>query len=57
MPCSKTCGDGFTTRNRSIEQKAVNGGKICEGQENERKNCLDVECPGIDMILAKVIVF
>ena len=46
MDCSKTCGQGWTKRQRSIQQHAVNGGNVCKGENMENKICKSVDCPG-----------
>ena len=44
--CTKTCGDGLMTRERSIEENAINNGKPCEGKNSDTKACNIVDCPG-----------
>ena len=47
-PCSKTCGEGTQVRTRVISKQESNGGRPCEGNRRESRNCLaQKECPGI----------
>ena len=44
--CSKSCGGGFRTSARKIEQEALNGGAPCVGGASRNETCgLDL-CPG-----------
>ena len=44
--CTKSCGGGFQTRLRDVEQQAFNGGKQCEGESTDLRVCNEHECPG-----------
>ena len=44
--CTKTCGDGLRTRDRSIEQNSINNGKPCEGKNSDTEACKLNDCPG-----------
>ena len=44
--CTKSCGGGFQTRLRDIEQQAQNGGAICEGESTDLRVCAEHACPG-----------
>ena len=46
--CSKTCGPGSQTRQRTCDKPPPSaGGKQCDGSGSETKNCNDKACPGI----------
>ena len=34
------------TRERSIEENAINNGKPCEGKNSDTKACKKMDCPG-----------
>eukprot|EP00746_Dinoflagellata_sp_MGD_P149407 gnl/MRDRNA2_/MRDRNA2_81439_c0_seq1.p1 gnl/MRDRNA2_/MRDRNA2_81439_c0~~gnl/MRDRNA2_/MRDRNA2_81439_c0_seq1.p1 ORF type:complete len:3654 (+),score=523.54 gnl/MRDRNA2_/MRDRNA2_81439_c0_seq1:90-11051(+) len=38
-PCSSVCGDGQTSRVRSVNKPALNGGKGCTGPVTETQSC------------------
>ena len=42
--CSKTCGTGIQERQRQISQFPENGGKQCDGEAHETKQCLNKLC-------------
>ena len=44
--CSKTCGGGTQTSNRTITQFAEHGGKECRGEASKNKSCNRNICPG-----------
>ena len=44
--CSKTCGGGTHTANRTIMQIAEHGGKECRGKGSIKKSCNRNICPG-----------
>ena len=44
--CSKTCGGGTHTANRTITQIAEHGGKECRGKGFRKKSCNRNICPG-----------
>lgn len=43
--CSKTCGDGYQSRQRSKLISAENGGRDCEGSSNDKQSCNLRNCP------------
>jgi len=43
--CSKQCGKGILTRNRTVEQPKEFGGKECTGKAEETQPCNDIPCP------------
>ena len=43
--CSKSCGSGMSTRNRTFEQEARHGGNECQGEKTEQKACKTQPCP------------
>ncbi|XP_052699211.1 SCO-spondin-like isoform X2 [Crassostrea angulata] len=44
--CSKTCGDGIKSRNRTCSNPApLHGGKLCSGTTTETVTCSDGPCP------------
>lgn len=43
--CTKTCGSGITTRHRSKEQDAQNGGTCTSNIAKEEEKCNEEECP------------
>ena len=46
-PCTKTCGNGKRNRVRLCNNPApANGGKTCEGKEENSEACLVRQCPG-----------
>ena len=45
--CTKSCGGGRTLRSRSVETQPLHGGKECQGEQIETKNCNEHPCPGI----------
>ena len=47
--CSKSCGGGEKTSNRSVIKPALNGGKDCEGEDIQIESCNDQPCAGIDI--------
>ena len=47
--CSKSCGGGEKTSNRSVVKSALYGGKECEGKEIQIGSCNDQPCPGINI--------
>ena len=54
--CTKTCGDGLETRERSIEENAINNGKPCEGKNSDTRACKIIDCPG-NKVCIKLQVF
>ena len=42
--CSKTCGGGVQSRNRTIEIEAKNGGKPCTGKDVAHRQCGTITC-------------
>ena len=43
--CSRTCGEGMHTKQRTCSNPAPkNGGKSCEGVSNESRKCLNRQC-------------
>ena len=44
--CTKSCGGGFQTRLRDIEQQAQNGGAKCSGESTDLRVCAEHACPG-----------
>ena len=44
--CTKSCGGGFQTRLRDIEQQGQNGGLECTGDSTDLKVCNEHACPG-----------
>ena len=54
-PCSASCGDGLQSRTRKVLERAHNGGKECEGDEEEFRRCFQEPCklsgPGQNSIL------
>ena len=45
--CSKTCGDGQQTRNRTCDNSAAaHGGDPCDSEAFETRQCKVLECPG-----------
>ena len=44
--CTKSCGGGFQTRLRDVEQQAFNGGAKCEGESTDLRVCNEHACPG-----------
>ena len=44
--CTKSCGGGFQTRLRDIEQQAQNGGEKCSGESTDLRVCAEHACPG-----------
>ena len=44
--CTKSCGGGFQTRLRDIDQQAQNGGAECEGESTDLRVCAEHACPG-----------
>ena len=49
--CSRTCGDGLQTRNRTIKTLAANGGAECTGFSTDYEVCNVMVCPKFGMIL------
>ena len=47
--CSKSCGNGFQDRKRTIAALAKNGGKECLGSSRARKSCTKGKCEGISI--------
>lgn len=48
-PCSQTCGEGQTSRFRTITEHAKHGGRACEGVTRETIPCTgNAECPWVD---------
>ena len=45
-PCSKTCGGGYKTFQRTVIQQATYGGKQCYGALSKTKSCNNQPCPG-----------
>ena len=45
--CSKTCGGGEQSRNRTVSQEAMNGGAPCVGSYTNTQTCNEDGCPGI----------
>ena len=43
--CSKSCGGGTQTWQRTEQIKSKNGGKPCSGNGNYRENCNTQSCP------------
>ena len=52
--CSKTCGIGFGTRERSrtVQTPAKNDGLPCEGSRDVIEKCTIKPCPGKYIIIA-----
>merc|ERR1719162_938652 len=48
--CSKTCGDGTTTRTRKVTKKTAFGGKVCPVLA-QSKSCNSQACP-IDCVVS-----
>ena len=48
--CSKSCGGGSKVAERTVETKAIGGGKACEGDSRKIKLCNEQPCPGMDII-------
>ena len=44
--CSATCGDGTREFVRKVRQRAINGGKKCDGASRKTENCAVDPCPG-----------
>ena len=44
--CTASCGNGTKTLTRSVLRNATNGGKPCDGVEEEIVNCDYEQCPG-----------
>ena len=45
--CSKTCGGGIKTRQRTCTNPApANGGKDCKGSSSDSMSCNEQGCPG-----------
>ena len=44
--CTKTCGMGSNSRNRSIAIEASNGGMDCSGETDMTMSCNEGECIG-----------
>ena len=49
--CSSTCGGGWKTRSRTVQEQAQNGGQPCHGQQQEIVDCNTHGCPGITTFL------
>ena len=47
--CSKSCGGGERTSNRSVIKPALYGGKECEGEDIQIESCNDQPCPGMNI--------
>ena len=47
--CSKSCGGGEKTSNRSIIKLPLYGGIECEGKDTQIESCNDQPCPGINI--------
>jgi len=45
MPCTRTCGMGFSHRSRSYDPKPSNGGGHCAGAHMEMIDCNGMKCP------------
>ena len=44
--CSKTCGNGTTSRQRVCDSPApAHGGKECQGESTQTKDCFEQHCP------------
>ena len=48
--CSKTCGWGIKTSERTISRHALNGGKECSGDTIQTEKCKLRDCPGKKII-------
>ena len=44
-PCSKSCGGGTQTWQRTELVKSKNGGRPCQGEETYKQNCNTNSCP------------
>ena len=49
--CSKSCGGGNRTSNRTILQNAVNGGEECVGDAIKTESCNPQPCSGISYMI------
>ena len=49
--CSKECGSGERSRKRKKNVQAANGGKECNGTDNQSETCNIIACPGRNMLL------
>ena len=49
--CTKSCGGGFQTRLRDIEQQAQNGGEKCSEESTDLRVCAEHPCPGEKKII------
>ena len=52
--CSRTCGGGFETRERSKVREAANGGKECTGLSMEFRSCNLMACPSNNLSINKI---
>ena len=44
--CPVACGEGVQSRHRKVLQHAENGGKECEGEEEQFRKCSKRPCTG-----------
>ena len=49
--CTVTCGTGSQSRSRECDSPVPsNGGSTCSGETSERRDCKDIECPGMSCL-------
>ena len=46
--CSKTCGGGYRTNNRTKRIEEAFGG-VCDGESTAIEDCNKISCPGTDI--------
>ena len=44
--CDKSCGGGTQNRVRKVKTKAQHGGKVCEGNARDDRQCNTHNCAG-----------